>query len=70
MSFGKMPMANSFLDRNDFSKEFFYELEVGFSESNFLFQVNDHQNQTKYLIIDIRFILINQYIWLIILKIF
>ena len=47
MSFGKMPMANGFLDRNDFSKEFFYELEVGFSESNFLFQVNDHPKSNK-----------------------
>ena len=47
MSFGKMPMANGFLDRNDFSKEFFYELEVGFSESNYLFQVNDHPKSNK-----------------------
>ena len=40
-------MANGFLDRNDFSKEFFYELEVGFSESNYLFQVNDHPKSNK-----------------------
>ena len=42
MSFGKMPMANGFLDKKDFKKEFFYNLEVGFSEDNYLFQVNDH----------------------------
>ena len=42
MSFGQMPMANGFLDKKDFKKEFFYNLEVGFSEDNFLFQVNDH----------------------------
>ena len=42
MSFGRMPMANGFLDKKDFKKEFFYNLEVGFSEDNFLFQVNDH----------------------------
>ena len=42
MSFGKMPMANGFLDKKNFNKEFFYKLEVGFNEKNFLFQVNDH----------------------------
>ena len=47
MSFGKMPMANGFLDKKDFSNEFFYDLEVGFSEDNFLFQVNDHPKSNK-----------------------
>ena len=42
MSFGKMPMANGFLDKKNFKKEFFYNLEVGFSKDNYLFQVNDH----------------------------
>ena len=42
MSFGKMPMANGFLDKKNFKKEFFYKLEVGFSKDNYLFQVNDH----------------------------
>ena len=32
MSFGKMPSANGFLDKKDFDKEFFYEMEVGFSK--------------------------------------
>ena len=32
MSFGKMPLANGFLKKEDFSKEFFYELEVGFDK--------------------------------------
>tara|TARA_B100000029_G_C17582522_1_gene960063 strand:- start:1149 stop:2351 length:1203 start_codon:yes stop_codon:yes gene_type:complete len=47
MSFGKMPMANGFLDKEEFKDEFFYELEVGFSEDNFLFQVNDHPKSNK-----------------------
>ena len=47
MSFGKMPMANGFLDRKDFKNEFFYNLEVGFSEDNFLFQVNDYPKSNK-----------------------
>ncbi len=47
MSFGKMPMANGFLEPKDFKDEFFYELEVGFSEENYLFQVNDHPKSNK-----------------------
>ena len=42
LSFGKMPMANGFLSKKEFNKEFFYKLEVGFCKSDFLFQVNDH----------------------------
>ena len=42
MSFGKMPMANSFLKKKNFNKEFFYNLEVGFNSKNYLFQVNEH----------------------------
>jgi methylation protein EvaC len=42
MSFGQMPLANGFLHKNDFSSEYFYEMEVGFSEDLSLFQLNDH----------------------------
>ncbi len=41
MSFGKMPIANGFLDKKDFKNEFFYTMEVGFSEEISLFQLND-----------------------------
>ena len=37
MSFGKMPMANGFLKKKDFKKEFFYKLEVGFCKKDFFF---------------------------------
>ena len=47
MSFGRMPMANGFLKKNDFKKEFFYNLEVGFNPKNYLFQVNDHPKPPK-----------------------
>jgi len=47
MSFGKMPMANGFLKKKDFKNEFFYNLEVGFNEKNYLFQVNDHPRSSK-----------------------
>ena len=36
MSFGKMPMANGFLSKKDFHREFFYNLEVGFNKKNYL----------------------------------
>ncbi len=42
MSFGKMPIANGFLKKNSFKKEFFFNLEVGFSNKLSLFQINDH----------------------------
>ena len=42
MSFGKMPIANGFIEKEKFDKEFFFEMEVGFSENLSLFQLNDH----------------------------
>ena len=42
MTFGKMPLANGFLNKNEFDSEFFFEMEVGFSEDLSLFQLNDH----------------------------
>jgi len=42
ISFGKMPIANGFLNKVNFSKEFFFDLEVGFSEKCSLFQLKDH----------------------------
>ena len=47
MSFGKMPSANGFLNKKDFSKEFFYEMEVGFSEKVSLLQLNEFSNPVK-----------------------
>jgi SAM-dependent methyltransferase len=47
MSFGKMPLANGFLKKDEFKNEFFYNLEVGFNEKNYLFQVNDHPRSKK-----------------------
>ena len=42
MSFGKMPIANGFLQKENFKNEFFFDLEVGFSEKICLFQLKDH----------------------------
>ena len=38
-SFGKMPVANAFLNERDFSKEYFFELAVGFCEHCKMFQL-------------------------------
>ena len=47
MSFGKMPSANGFLDKKEFKNEFFYEMEVGFSEKISLLQLNEFSNPVK-----------------------
>ena len=47
MSFGKMPIANGFLKKENFDKEFFYEMEVGFSEKVSLLQLNEFSNPVK-----------------------
>ena len=46
MTFGKMPVANGFIKKKDFKKEFFFEMEVGFSKELSLFQLNDHPKPT------------------------
>jgi len=47
MSFGKMPLANGFLSKDAFKTEYFFEMEVGFSEDLSLFQLNDHPKPEK-----------------------
>ena len=47
ISFGKMPLANGFLNKDDFDSEYFFEMEVGFSEDLSLFQLNDHPKPEK-----------------------
>ena len=42
MSFGPMPIANGFLKKEEFEKEFFFDMDVGFSEKCSLFQLKDH----------------------------
>tara|TARA_B100001057_G_scaffold496645_1_gene598622 strand:- start:812 stop:2011 length:1200 start_codon:yes stop_codon:yes gene_type:complete len=47
MSFGKMPSANGFLEKEDFNNEFFYDMEVGFSKKISLLQLNEFSNPEK-----------------------
>ena len=42
MSFGKMPIANGFIKKKDFNNEFFFNMEIGFSEDISLLQLKDH----------------------------
>ena len=42
MSFGKMPIANGFLSKKNFNKEYLFEMKVGFSNKISLFQLDDH----------------------------
>ena len=42
MSFGKMPIANGSLEKENFEKEFFFNMEVGFADDISLFQLKDH----------------------------
>jgi len=47
MTFGKMPLANGFLEKKDFDSEFFYEMSVGFCKKLSLFQLNEFPNPKK-----------------------
>ena len=42
MSFGKMPIANGFINKKNFKKEYFYKMEVGFSKKISLVQLINH----------------------------
>ena len=42
IDFGKMPIANGFLKKKDFNKEYFYNMGVSFSEDISLLQLNNH----------------------------
>ena len=41
MSFGKMPIANGFLNEIDFKNEYFFEMKPSFCENCFAFQLID-----------------------------
>ena len=41
INFGKMPIANGFLDKKNFDKEFFFNLSASFSRKVSLLQLND-----------------------------
>ena len=47
MSFGQMPAANGFLEKKDFNTEFFYKMEVGFSNKLSLFQLSEFSDPAK-----------------------
>ena len=47
MSFGKMPIANGFLDPEDFTMEYFYELKPVFCENCLSFQITEQPDPKK-----------------------
>ncbi|SVE43569.1 uncharacterized protein METZ01_LOCUS496423, partial [marine metagenome] len=47
MSFGKMPIANGFLNPEDFPKEYFYELKPVFCENCLTFQIAEQPDPEK-----------------------
>ncbi len=47
INFGKMPIANGFIEEKNFSKEFFFNMEVGFNDDLSLVQLNDHPKPEK-----------------------
>ena len=47
MSFGKMPIANGFLNENEFSDEFFFEMKTAFCDKCFTFQLVDQPDPKK-----------------------
>ena len=47
MSFGKMPIANGFLNENEFNDEFFFEMKTAFCDKCFTFQLVDQPDPKK-----------------------
>ena len=44
MTFGQMPIANGFLAKNNFEKEYYFEMEVAFSNRSKMFQLINQPN--------------------------
>ncbi len=47
LDFGKMPIANGFLKRKEFKKEYFFKLKVAFNSNLSLFQLEKNPNPKK-----------------------
>jgi methylation protein EvaC len=47
MSFGKMPIANGFLNEKEFSNEFFFEMKTAFCDKCYTFQLVDQPDPKK-----------------------
>jgi methylation protein EvaC len=47
MSFGRMPVANGFLTREEFEREFFFELQVGFCAACTMVQLTEQVEQNR-----------------------
>ncbi len=47
IDFGKQPLGNAFLDKKDFSNEYFYRMRAGFCEKSKMFQLIDQPDEAK-----------------------
>lgn len=47
MSFGKMPIANGFLNSDRFNQEYFFDLQVGFCQACYMVQLTEQVDQEK-----------------------
>ena len=47
MDFGKQPLGNAFVSKEDFKKEYFYQMRVGFNNESKMFQLIKQPNPTK-----------------------
>ena len=47
MSFGKMPLANAFLKKEDFENEYFFELEPAYCDHCKMFQLIEQPDPKK-----------------------
>ena len=47
MTFGKMPIANNFLDKENFKDEFFFDMDIAFNEKYSLFMLSNHPTPSQ-----------------------
>ena len=47
VDFGKQPLGNGFLDARDFPNEYFFPMEIGFSEESMMFQLLEQPEPEK-----------------------
>ena len=45
--FGKQPLGNGFLDKKNFKDEYFFDMEVGYSQKSFMFQLINQPDPNK-----------------------
>ena len=47
LNFGLQPLGNGFLDAKDFENEYFFPMEIGYSEVSMMFQLLEQPDPEK-----------------------